>query len=142
MTADHDLAKTASREPASPVRSRRFGKIALTGTVFGLLTLSLVIAAYRFGEGVVYIDGRTISDLSLMEVTGGAAAGAVGLVVGLGAALLALAAAVLATGLSLILATLGVGLGIFVTIGVVSGPILLAIIIGVLIKRRYYPDVI
>ncbi|MBB4658275.1 hypothetical protein [Parvularcula dongshanensis] len=143
MTAADEAASDAADLTEGEPRSRRMRAALTTGSVvFGILTVTLIVAAYRFGEGVVYIDGRTISDLSFLEVTGGAAAGAAGVLVGLGAALVGLVAAVLATVLSLALATVGVGFGLFLTLGVVTGPILLAVIIGVLIKRRYWPDVI
>ncbi|WP_031554435.1 hypothetical protein [Parvularcula oceani] len=151
MTADASLAERPTpelregRESDSPIstpQKRHKAPVTVGAAIFAILTVSLTVAAYRFGEGVVYIDGRTISDFSLFEVTGGAAAGVVGLVIGLGAALVAIAAALIATVLSLGVAALGVGFGLFVTLGVVTGPILLALIIGVLIKRRYWPDVI
>lgn len=138
MTAD----APAVADPNVPERRRRGGGLKASGAVFVLLTVSATVLAYRYGEGVVFVGDRTISELGFLEVTGASAAGVAGLAVGLGAAALAIVAALLAAALSVVLAVLGVGLGLFVTLGVVTGPILLAVIVGVLIKRRYYPDVI
>ena len=138
------IASDPPVQPSAPPSSRgrwlRVGKA--TGLTFLLLTVGLTAAAYSFGDGHVWIGDRTISDMNPFEVTSASAVGAAGLVVGLGAVIVALLAALVATVLSLALGLLGAGLGLFVTVGVATGPILLAVIIGVLVKRRYYPDVI
>ena len=130
----------ATRTDAPRGRWVRFAKAS--GLTFLVLTVGLTAAAYSFGDGYVWIGDRTISDMNPFEVTGASAAGAAGLVVGLGAVIVALLAALVATALSLAVGLLGAGLGLFVAIGVATGPILLAVIVGVLVKRRYYPDVI
>lgn len=138
-----DAAATApdATDPGETPR-RRGGKLLVGAAVFSVLTLALTIAAYRFGEGAVVINDRTISEMTFFEVTGASAVGVAGLALGLSAAALAVVAALIAAIVSVAIAVLGVGLGLFVTLGVVTGPILLAVMIGVLIKRRYHPDVI
>ena len=126
----------------TPRSARWVRRAKASGLVFLTLTIGLTAAAYSFGEGYVWIGDRTISDMNPFEVTGASAAGAAGLVVGLGAVIVALLAALVATALSLAVGLLGAGLGLFVAVGVATGPILLAVVIGILIKRRYYPDVI
>lgn len=127
-------------EGGRPGRAAR--RLKAAGVLFALTTACLTVAAYRYGEGHVWIGDRTISDMNVLEVTGASAAGAAGLIAGLGAAVVALLAAVLATVLSVGVAVLVGGFGVFFALGVATGPILLAIFVGVLIKRRYYPDVI
>lgn len=109
---------------------------------FVLLTVATVVAAYRFGEGVVYIGDRTISDFNLFEVTGGAALGVLGMAAGLVAAALGAVTALMATIVSVAMGALGIVIGTLVVVGMVTGPILLVAVLGVLIKRRYWPDVI
>ena len=121
---------------------RALRRLKLAGVAFALTTACLTVAAYQYGDGHVWIGDRTISDMNLLEVTGASAAGVAGLVAGLGAMVVALIAAVIATVLSLAVAVLVGGLGVFFALGVATGPILLAVFVGVLIKRRYYPDVI
>ena len=123
-------------------RRKALRRIKAAGVVFALTTACLTVAAYQFGEGQVWIGDRTISDMNVFEVTGASAAGAAGLFAGLGAAVIALIAALAATVLSLGLAVFVGGLGVFFALGVVTGPVLLAVVCGVLVKRRYYPDVI
>ena len=142
-TMDLDTNEAPAREP--DMASRRGGalrRIKAVAVVFALTTACLTVAAYQYGDGHVWIGDRTISDMNVLEVTGASAASVTGLVVGLGAAAIALVAALIATVVSLAVAVLVGGLGVFFAIGVATGPILLAIIVGVLIKRRYYPDVI
>lgn len=117
-------------------------RLKLVGVAFALTTACLTVAAYQYGEGHVWIGDRTISDMNVLEVTGASAAGVAGIVAGLGAMVVALIAALIATVLSVAVAVLVGGLGIFFALGVATGPILLAIFVGMLVKRRYYPDVI
>lgn len=131
-------------EPAevAPRRSRLLRRLKAVGVVFALSTACLTVAAYQYGDGHVWVGDRTISDMNLLEVTGASAAGVAGIVAGLGAMAVALIAAVIATVLSIAVAVLVGGLGLFFAFGVATGPILLAVFVGVLVKRRFYPDVI
>ena len=138
MTAETDTQEAG----VVPKRIKALRRLKAAGVVFALTTACLTVAAYQYGEGHVWIGDRTISDMNVLEVTGASAAGVAGLVVGLGGAAVALIAALVATVLSLAVAVLVGGLGVFFAVGVATGPILLAIIVGMLVKRRYYPDVI
>lgn len=134
------VAETESRERTSNRNSwTLMGPVA---AAFAIVTVAAAIAAYRFGEGVVYIGERTISDLNVFEVTGGAALGVLGAIAGVGAAGVGAIAALVATIVGVSVGVLGLALGTLIVIGVVTGPILLVTMIGVLIKRRYWPDVI
>ena len=128
----------APRRKASALKAT--ARWSLVG--FAVLTVGLTVAMYQFGDGVVWVGDRTVSDMNPFEVTGAGAAGAAGLVVGVGALIVALVAALIATIASVAVALLGTGVGLFFAMGFALGPIFLAVILGVLIKRRYWPDVV
>lgn len=139
----------APQEPApadsGDLRKRQRRMMALMAPVvmaFVVLTAGAVVAAYRFGEDVVFIGERTISDFSVWEVTGGAALGVLGAFVGLGAAAISAVAALVVAIVGSAVAVFGVALGAVVAIGVVTGPLLLIGLLAVIIKRRFWPDVI
>ena len=142
MTTEIEPRGEGETTVAPPKPRRAVRRLKAAGVVFALTTACLTVAAYQWGEGQVWIGDRTISDMNVLEVTGASAAGAAGLIAGLGAAAIALIAALLATVLSLVVAVLVGGLGVFFALGVATGPILLAVFVGILVKRRYYPDVI
>lgn len=127
----------AARRPAGV---SRFMLPAL-GT-FAALTGVLVVAAYQFGEGIVFFNDRTISDMNFLEVTGGAALGALGAVVAIVLAAVSAILAVITAAIGVSVGTLGVVVALFVAVGVVTGPVLLIGIVAMMIKRRYWPDVI
>jgi hypothetical protein len=141
MTAEIAAAAPDAVAGSEVAPKRRAGVLLGVG-VFAGLTAAFTFAAYHFGDGVVFIGERTISDMTFFEVTGASAMGVAGVAVGLTAAGLALAAALIAGLISIVVAVLGLGLGLFVTLGFVMGPVLLAVIVGILVKRRYWPDVI
>lgn len=146
MTPSNDPQEPPSATDEDRKRQQRRNHalvLVLPGlAVFGGLTAAVIVAAYRFGEDVVYIGDRTISDFTFLEVTGGAALGVVGAFVGLGAAAISAVAALVMTLVGGAMAVFGVALGAVVVVGVVTGPILLVMVLGVLIKRRFWPDVI
>ena len=142
MSGEMETVDGAAVEADSRPRSRVLARLKVAGVLFAVTTACFTVAAYQYGEGHVWIGDRTISDLNVLEVTGASAAGVAGLIAGLGAAVVAVIAALIATVLSVGIAVLVGGLGIFFALGVATGPILLAIFVGVLVKRRYYPDVI
>lgn len=109
---------------------------------FAIVVSAAVAAAYQFGEGVVYINDQTISDMSFFEVTGGTALGILGALVGVVAAAIGAVAALIATIVGISLGAVGLIGTAIVVAGIVTGPILLVTIIAVLIKRHYWPDVI
>lgn len=107
-----------------------------------VVTAVAAIMAYGLGEGVIYIEEKTISELTFMELTGGTAAGIFGAVFALGMAAFGgigtLVAAIVGAGFGVF----GAIIGLVVAIGVVTGPLLLVAMIAILIKRRFWPDVI
>ncbi|WP_147303792.1 hypothetical protein [Parvularcula marina] len=131
--------------PSGKTASSKGQAWSLIGPVtaaFALVVTAAAVAAYRFGEGIVYIGDRTISEMNFVEVTGGAALGVLGALASVGAAGLGAVVALVATIVATAMGALGVALGSLLVIGFVSGPILLVVVIGILIKRRYWPDVI
>lgn len=140
-------------EPASSTLSseNEAADIAISGNrrllrVFGpvaaaliILTGATVYAAYNHFDGHLYIYDRTISEYNFFEVTGFSAVGVVG---GLGVVVVGLVAALVAAAVGLALAAAGLTIGAVVLVGVTTGPILLCLIIAIMIKRRYWPDVI
>lgn len=140
MTTKQSSKTEGAASPAAPAKARSWGAPLVAG--FCLLTAVAVMAAYQFGEGVVYINERTISDLNVFEVTGGAALGVLGVVAGLGAATVGTVGAIAAAVVGVSVGALGVAAGAVVVVGVVTGPLLLVGIIAWLVKRRYWPDVI
>lgn len=129
-------------------RANRFSKTqkyAIFGPVlaaFAIVTSAAVMAAYRFGEGVIHLQGRTISELTFFEVTGGAAMGILGAVAGLGIAAVGAVGTLAAAMIGASIGIFGLILGSVVAIGVVTGPILLVTVVAILIKRKFWPDVI
>ncbi len=121
---------------------RRAGLFASLTGAFVTVTAMAVFAAYRFGEGIIYIDDRTVSQLSLYELTGGAALGIIAAVAGVGVALVGAIATLVTAIIGLSVGALGLAIGAIIVIGVVTGPLLLIGFIAMLIKRRYWPDVI
>jgi len=139
------MTEKQSDETSRPPGPSRIHQFAIFGPVlaaFGIVTLASAVAAYRFGEGVIHIEGQTFSDLTFFEVTGGAALSVLG-------AVFALAAAGVGAVGALVMAVIGASVGVFglaigavVVIGVVTGPVLLVTVAAILIKRRFWPDVI
>lgn len=131
--------------PQSASKRDRRRKVAVFGpalAAFSIATGAAAMAAYRFGEGVIYVGDRTISDLTFFEVTGNAALGVLGAVIALAAAAVGAVGALIATIVGVSVGFLGLVLGAVVAIGVVTGPVLLVTLVAILIKRRYWPDVI
>ncbi|WOI54011.1 hypothetical protein [Parvularcula sp. LCG005] len=138
------MADEQNREK-SDVGRRVRRKLTILGpivTAFSLIVAAAAVIAYRFGEGVIYINDRTISELNALELTSGAAVGIVGAFIGVGAAAVGALVTLVAGVLSVGFGAFGIVVGMIVALGVVTGPILLIGLIGILIKRRYWPDVI
>ena len=110
------------------------------GWIFTLLVVIGLFAAgiwavYTYGEGHIYIDGRSVNELEWWEIAGGLAAGAAALIIGLVGGLLGLVIALFATVVALVLGALGIFAGLFITAGVLLGPILLLVLIIIMIRR-------
>lgn len=102
--------------------------------VIGLFAAG-VWAVYTYGEGNIYIDGRTVSELEWWEIAGALAAGVVALIIGLIGGLLGLVVGLFAAVVALAIGALGIFAGLFITAGVLLGPILLLVLIILMIRR-------
>lgn len=105
-------------------------------------TLGLSIVIYVAGGDTVAASPAAVDEMKLFEVTSAAAFGVASAVVSLMMGLIGVITATGATLLSLALGALGIVGALVIGVGIVTGPILLAIAIGILLKRRFYPDVI
>ncbi|MEM1409214.1 MAG: hypothetical protein AAGG79_00540 [Pseudomonadota bacterium] len=105
-------------------------------------TVALSVAIYLFGMDASDQQAFSGSEMDMFNVTSNAAFGmasaVVGLLMGLLGAVTAVGALVMGIGISF----LGLAGAIIVAAGIIAGPILLATGVYVVIKRRYYPDVI
>ncbi|MEM1381618.1 MAG: hypothetical protein AAGH41_13440 [Pseudomonadota bacterium] len=99
-------------------------------------------AAYQWGDGVVTINDRAISEFQPWEVVGGVIIGILGLLVGLLAGVIGLLIGLGAAILAISLAMLGILSGVFITAGVLLGPFLLLAAVILLMRRRTNPEVI
>ncbi|MEM9840601.1 MAG: hypothetical protein AAF830_15790 [Pseudomonadota bacterium] len=105
-------------------------------------TIGLSVAIYLTGGESVANSPVAVDEMGMFEVTSAAAFGMASAVMSL---LMGLIGAVTAAGaaiISLALGALGIAGALVVGAGIVTGPILLGIGLFVLIKRRFYPDVI
>lgn len=139
MSVDNERQQPTRKTPD------RLGQAAVFGPVlaaFAMVTAGAVIMAYRLGDGVIYLQDRTISELTFFEVTSGAALGVLGAVLALGAAAFGAVGALIAAIIATCVGALGLILGSVVVIGVLTGPLLLVAAVGLLIKRHFWPDVI
>lgn len=105
-------------------------------------TLGIAITIYLTG-GQALAEGTTpAADMSFFEVTNAAAFSMASAVVSLIMGLVGMITAAGAAIVGLAVGAVGIAGAIVVGLGVVTGPLLLAGAIGVLIKRRFFPDVI
>lgn len=105
-------------------------------------TIGLSVAIYVTGGDSVANSPVAVDEMGMFEVTSAAAFGVASAVMSL---LMGLIGAVTATGaaiLGLAVGALGIAGAIVIGAGFVTGPILLAIGLYILVKRRFYPDVI
>lgn len=143
-SAKEDVPEASASEDnvASSKKQNAWALMGPLTAAFALVVSAAVIAAYRFGEGVVYIGERTISEMNFIEVTSGTALGVLGALIGVVAAAVGAVLALIAAIIGAVVGATGVILGGLVVIGIVTGPVLLVVMIGMVIKRRYWPDVI
>lgn len=142
--AKEDVPEASASEgtTTSAKKQNAWALMAPVTAAFALVVSAAVIAAYRFGEGVVYIGERTISEMNFIEVTSGTALGVLGALFGVVAAAVGAVLALCAAIIGAVVGAVGVVFGGLVVIGILTGPVLLAVMIGMMIKRRYWPDVI
>lgn len=109
---------------------------------FILAATALVVSAFKLGQGVLTVDREVSAHFSVWEVTSGAAMGVITSVIGLGAAVVGAVSALAAGIVAAVAAVFGGAAAIVVICGMVLGPLLLLGLIAILIKRRFWPDVI
>ena len=123
---------------AESVRQRQRGgsnTLIISLLCFVALVAAGVWAAYTYGDGHIYIDGRGMDELSPLEVVAGVVVGIIGAIVGILAGIVGVLIGLAAALLAILLALMGVATGLFITIGVLAGPILLLAAIIMLINR-------
>lgn len=124
------------------IEERRSGGGVWKFLLFLMIVAMGTYAAYQWGDGAIYIDGRSVSDLQPWEVVGGVIIGILGMIVGLAAGAVGLLIGLAATVLALALAMLGILSGLFITAGVLLGPFLLLAAVILLMRRKSQPEVV
>ncbi|MGV6802336.1 MAG: hypothetical protein ACWA5L_10480 [bacterium] len=105
-----------------------------------ILTAIGVWAAYAYGDGAIYIDGKTVSEMQPWEVIGGVVAGIFGLILALILGTIGLIIGIIALILALLLAAAGVAVGLFVSVGTALGPFLLIAAVILLLRKNNRKD--
>ncbi|MEE4208339.1 MAG: hypothetical protein V2I43_03620 [Parvularcula sp.] len=129
--------KIETKSPASIA----YGLGAAVGTFF-IATVAMAVAIYVTGSDHAGMQHAATSDFALFELTSSAAFSVASAVVSLVVGLIGLVTAAGATVMGLAVGALGVVGAVIVTVGMVSGPVLILFAIGILVKRRFFPDVI
>ncbi|MEM7739783.1 MAG: hypothetical protein AAF225_03165 [Pseudomonadota bacterium] len=109
---------------------------------FVVVTVAISAVVYVMGLDIYAGGEAPLASVSFLDTTSaaafGVASGIVSLVFGLFGVLIGTVAAMLGVAFG----TLGLAAGFLVAAGVFAGPVLLVIAIGLMVKRRYFPDVI
>ncbi|NNU16738.1 hypothetical protein HK107_10430 [Parvularcula sp. ZS-1/3] len=129
-----------SRTERSPARIAH-GLGAAVGA-FMVATLGLSIAIYLTGDSSLAEAGLVPSEMGMFEVTSAAAYGIASAVMSLVMGLVGMVTAAGAAIIGLAVGAVGIVGAVVVGLGIITGPLLLVAGIGVLIKRRFFPDVI
>lgn len=129
-----------SKRPARQASIAHGLGAAVGGFLVG--TLAIAVTIYLTGGETVAQGTSGRADLSLFEVTNAAAFSMASAVVSLVMGLIGMVTAAGAAILGLAVGAAGVAGAVVVGLGVVTGPVLLAAAIGLVIKRRFFPDVI
>ncbi|MEO1658356.1 MAG: hypothetical protein AAFR65_11580 [Pseudomonadota bacterium] len=132
----------SSKSDVTTQRSRiAHGAGAAVGA-FMIVTLAISVVIYATGGEVYASTEPTIGSFSFLDTTGaaafGVASGVVSLVFGVFSVLFGTVAAML----SVAFGAFGLIAGFLLALGVFAGPVLLVGAIGVMVKRRFFPDVI
>jgi len=105
-------------------------------------TIGLSVATYVAGGDAVAASGAAGNEMGMFELTSGAAIGMAAAVISLVMGLIGMITAMGAAIVGLAFGAVGIAGAVIVGAGIVTGPILLIAGLVVLIKRRFYPDVI
>ena len=105
-------------------------------------TLGIAVTIYLTGGETLADGGSSSGAMNLFEVTNAAAFSMASAVVGLVMGLIGMITATGAAIVGLAAGAAGVAGAVVVGLGVITGPLLLATAIGIVIKRRFFPDVI
>ncbi|GGY54145.1 hypothetical protein [Parvularcula lutaonensis] len=105
-------------------------------------TLGLAVTFYITGHAAIGETAVAVEELSFLELTNAAAFGVASTVVSLLMGLVGMVTAAGAAIIGLAVGAVGIAGALVVGLGVITGPLLLAGAIGILIKRRFFPDVI
>ena len=105
-------------------------------------TVGLSVAIYLTGGKHVTNSPVAVDEMGMFEVTSAAAFGVASAVVSLLMGLIGIVTATGAAIMGLAVGALGIAGAVIVGAGIVTGPVLLAIALFIVIKRRFYPDVI
>lgn len=134
------------RQKATAPEDKRLGRIAHgAGAAVGAFlvsTLVIAVAIVVTGGPEVGEIAQTGQGVGFVEATATAAYGLAATIVSMSVSLLTMVTATGAAIIGLAVGAIGIIGAVVVGVGVVTGPVLLAIAIGVFIKRRFYPDVI
>ncbi|MEM9810205.1 MAG: hypothetical protein AAF788_03170 [Pseudomonadota bacterium] len=109
---------------------------------FIVATLGLAVGIYAMSQGSQLADLEAVGSVDVFAVTSYAAFGVASAILGFVVGLFSLAGVTLAAFFSIVIGTLGLALGMLIAVGVITGPLLLIGAIVVLVRRRYYPDII
>lgn len=134
---------TDSSQAKRPARQAKIahGLGAAVGAFF-VGTLAIAVTIYLTGGEVLADSHAAPADMSIFEVTNAAAFSMASAVVSLVMGLVGMITAAGAAIVGLAVGAIGIAGAVVVGLGVITGPLLLAAAIGVLIKRRFFPDVI
>ncbi|MEM1380143.1 MAG: hypothetical protein AAGH41_05915 [Pseudomonadota bacterium] len=105
-------------------------------------TVGLSLAIYLTGGETVAQSAVAVDEMGMFEVTSAAAFGVASVVISLVMGLIGLVTAAGTAVIGLAFGALGIAGAVVIGAGVVTGPILLAAALYIVIKRRFYPDVI
>lgn len=136
------MTTVTKTNPPGERRARIAHGLGAAVGAFVVATIGLSIAIYLTGGETLASNDFAPHGMSFFEVTGQAAFGIASAVMSLVLGFVGVLTATVATIVSVALGALGIVGAVVVTAGVVTGPILMIGAIAILIKRRYFPDVI
>lgn len=133
---------TDSRTDRKPSRAAIAQGLGAAVGSFLVGTLALSVIVTLTADRTLAEAGVVPGDLGMFEMTSGAAYGIASAVMALVMGLIGMITAGIAALFGLAIGAVGIAGAVVVGLGVVTGPILLVAGITILIKRRFFPDVI